>query len=82
MQLSITNDTLYMLAMQKGYEIVITCDDTSHSKQAVFHGKFSVNDSKPYLYGKEWENEEIRRDLVERLLKWAGLRPEITLEHI
>ena len=68
------------LLQEKGYEIKVekkkTCGYDAH-----FDHKIAVNPSCKYSYSSEWTEQEIKHDLVYKLLSWSGLKIKTVLDY-
>lgn len=76
--MDISKDELLTLLHTRGYDIVI--DDSSGSKVVTFTSRFSFPYTLSYSYSTAWNNEEIQRDVVYKLLAWTGLKVQYTLD--
>ncbi len=79
-KLTLSNDELWHMLQERGYEIIIEPLEDG-GKSAKFRGKYSTQDSDPKMYSGDWEDHQIRRDLLMKLLEWTGLRPRIELSY-
>lgn len=70
---------LYLL-LEKGYEIKVEKNKTD-GYDAHFDHKIAVNPSCKYSYSSEWTEQEIKHDLVYKLLSWSGLKIKTVLDY-
>ena len=78
----ISNSELYFMLVEKGYSIDITKE--KNSKVIRFNGKYATKESNEKIqawYSLEWTDDEIKRDIVRKLLTWSGLKLKIALDY-
>ena len=63
------------------YEIKIEKRSPTGGYDAYFDHKIAVNPSCKYSYSSEWTEQEIREDLVYKLLSWSGLKIKTVLDY-
>ena len=71
---------LLSLLQEKGYEIKVEKKKTG-GYDAHFDHKIAVNPSCKYSYSSEWTEQEIKHDLVYKLLNWSGLKIKTVLDY-
>ena len=71
---------LLSLLYEKGYKIKVKKKSTGWYS-AYFYHKIAVNPSCKYSYSSEWTEQEIKHDLVYKLLSWSGLKIKIVLDY-
>jgi hypothetical protein len=79
-KLTLSKTELLHLLMKCGYKIIITQNENNKSVEV--KGRFSASASNSYSYSNEWTDQEIRLDLVHKLLQWTGLHPKIVLDYL
>ena len=82
METPMSNSELYYMLVEKGYSINIT--EEKNSKVIRFNGKYATKESNEKIqawYSKEWTDDEIKRDVVRKLLTWSGLKLKIALDY-
>ena len=62
------------LLQKKGYEIKLEKRSPTGGYDAHFDHKIAVNPSCKYSYSSEWTEQEIKEDLVYKLLSWSILK--------
>ena len=70
---NISNSDLYYMLVEKGYSINIK--EENNSKVIRFNGKYATKGSNEKVqawYSLEWTNEEIKRDMAMKLLRWSS----------
>lgn len=72
---------LLSLLYEKGYEIKLEKRSPTGGYDAYFDHKVAVNPSKKYSYSSEWTEQEIKHDLVYKLLSWYGLKIKTVLDY-
>ena len=78
----ISNSELYFMLVEKGYSIDITKEN--NSKVIRFNGKYATKESEEKIqawYSSAWTDDEIKRDVVRKLLTWSGLKLKIDLDY-
>ena len=78
----ISNSELYFMLVEKGYSINIT--EEKNSKVIRFNGKYATKESNEKIqawYSSAWTDDEIKRDVVRKLLTWSGLKLKIALDY-
>ena len=78
----ISNSELYFMLIEKGYSIDITKEN--NSKVIRFNGKYATKESEEKIqawYSSAWTDDEIKRDVVRKLLTWSGLKLKIDLDY-
>ena len=78
----ISNSELYFMLIEKGYSIDITKEN--NSKVIRFNGKHATKESNEKIqawYSSEWTDEEIKRDIAEKLLTWSRLKLKTVLDY-
>ena len=78
----ISNSSLYFMLVEKGYSIDIT--EEKNSKVIRFNGKYATKESNEKIqawYSKEWTDDEIKRDVAGKLLRWSGLKLKSVLDY-
>ena len=78
----ISNSELYFMLVEKGYSIDITKEKNSNVIR--FNGKYATKESDEKIqawYRLEWTDDEIKRDVVRKLLTWSGLKLKIALDY-
>ena len=78
----ISNSELYFMLVEKGYSIDITKEN--NSKVIRFNGKYATKESEEKIqawYSSAWTDDEIKRDVVRKLLTWSGLKLKIALDY-
>ena len=78
----ISNSELYFMLIEKGYSIDITKEN--NSKVIRFNGKYATKESEEKIqawYSSAWTDDEIKRDVVRKLLTWSGLKLKIALDY-
>ena len=68
------------LLIEKGYEIKVE-KNRAGGYDAHFDHKIAVNPSCKYSYSSEWTEQEIKHDLVYKLLTWSGLKLKTVLDY-
>lgn len=68
------------LLQERGYEIKVEKKKTG-GYDAHFDHKIAVNPSCKYSYSAEWTEQEIKQDLVYKLLSWSGLKIKTVLDY-
>ena len=68
------------LLQERGYEIKVEKKKTG-GYDAHFDHKIAVNTSCKYSYSSEWPEQEIKNDLVYKLLSWSGLKIKTVLDY-
>ena len=63
------------------YEIKIEKRSPTGGYDAHFDHKIAVNPSCKYSYSSEWTEQEIKEDLVYKLLSWSGLKIKTVLDY-
>ena len=82
METLMSNSGLYYMLVKKGYTINITKEN--NSKVIRFNGKHATKKSNEKIqawYSKEWTDDEIKRDVVRKLLTWSGLKLKYVLDY-
>ena len=82
MEINISNSELYYMLVEKGYSINITKEN--NSKVIRFNGKYATKESEEKIqawYSSAWTDDEIKRDVVRKLLTWSGLKLKIDLDY-
>ena len=77
-----SNSNLYYMLVEKGYSINIT--EEKKSKVVRFNGKYATKESNEKVqawYSTQWTDEEIKRDIVVKLLTWSGLELKTVLDY-
>ena len=69
------------LLQEKGYEIKLEKRSPTGGYDAYFDHKIAVNPSCKYSYSSEWTEQEIKHDLVYKLLSWSGLKIKTVLDY-
>ena len=78
----ISNSQLYYMLVERGYTVDIKEED--NSKVVRFNGKYATKESNEKIqawYSLEWSNEEIKKDIATKLLKWSGLKLKTALDY-
>ena len=78
----ISNSELYYMLVEKGYKINIT--EEKNSKVIRFNGKYATKESNEKIqawYSKDWTDDEIKRDIVVKLLAWSALKLKTVLDY-
>ena len=78
----ISNSVLYSMLVGRGYNINIT--EENKSKVVRFNGKYATKESNEKVqawYSTEWTDDEIKRDMAGKLLKWSGLKLKSVLDY-
>ena len=73
---------LYSMLVDRGYSINITKEN--NSKVIRFNGKYATKESNEKIqawYSKEWTDDEIKRDVVRKLLAWSALKLKTVLDY-
>ena len=82
MKTPISNSDLYYMLVERGYSIHIK--EENNSKVIRFNGKYATKESSEKIqawYSKDWTDEEIKRDIAEKLLTWSGLKLKTVLDY-
>ena len=82
MEIPMSNSSLYYMLVERGYSIDIT--EEKNSKVIRFNGKYATKESKEKIqawYSKEWTDDEIKRDVAGKLLRWSGLKLKSVLDY-
>ena len=82
METLMSNSSLYYMLVEKGYSIDITKE--KNSKVIRFNGKYATKESNEKIqawYSSAWTDDEIKRDIVRKLLTWSGLKLKIDLDY-
>ena len=82
MKTPISNSDLYYMLVERGYSIHIK--EENNSKVIRFNGKYATKESSEKIqawYSKDWTDEEIKRDIAEKLLTWSGLKIKTVLDY-
>ena len=82
METLISNSELYYMLVEKGYSIDITKENKS--KVIRFNGKYATKESSEKIqawYSKDWTDDEIKRDIVGKLLTRSGLKLKTVLDY-
>ena len=82
MKTPISNSDLYYMLVERGYSIHIK--EENNSKVIRFNGKYATKESSEKIqawYSKDWTDEEIKRDIVGKLLTWSGLKIKTVLDY-
>ena len=82
MKTPISNSDLYYMLVERGYSIHIK--EENNSKVIRFNGKYATKESSEKIqawYSKDWTDEEIKHDLVYKLLSWSGLKIKTVLDY-
>ena len=77
-----SNSVLYDMLVERGYGIDIT--EENKSKVVRFNGKYATKESSEKIqawYSKEWTDDEIKRDVAGKLLRWSGLKLKTVLDY-
>ena len=69
------------LLYERGYEIKLEKRSPTGGCDAHFDHKIAVNPSCKYSYSSEWTEQEIKHDLVYKLLSWSGLKIKTVLDY-
>lgn len=69
------------LLYERGYEIKLEKRSPTGGYDAHFENKMAVNPSCKYSYSSEWTEQEIKHDLVYKLLSWSGLKIKTVLDY-
>ena len=69
------------LLYERGYEIKLEKRSPTGGYDAHFDHKIAVNPSCKYSYSSEWTEQEIKHDLVYKLLSWSGLKIKTVLDY-
>ena len=69
------------LLYERGYEIKLEKRSPTGGYDAYFDHKAAVNPSCKYSYSSEWTEQEIKHDLVYKLLSWSGLKIKTVLDY-
>lgn len=75
----LSKSKLLYLLLDRGYEIKVEKNRTG-GYDAHFDHKIAVNPSCKYSYSVEWTEQEIKHDLVYKLLSWSGLKIKTVLD--
>ena len=78
----VSNSELYFMLVEKGYSINITKEN--NSKVIRFNGKYATKESNEKIqawYSKDWTDDEIKRDVAGKLLRWSGLKLKSVLDY-
>lgn len=80
--LSISDEELYSLLLEKGFSIDVIAREDGDGYTVEFRrpSYYVVTSEVKGHYSMEWTPEEIRQDMLKKLLKWSGLVPMIKLE--
>jgi hypothetical protein len=70
----------YYICDNCGCEIKVEKKKTG-GYDAHFDHKIAVNPSCKYSYSSEWTEQEIKHDLVYKLLNWSGLKIKTVLDY-
>ena len=73
---------LYSMLVDRGYSIDIT--EENNSKVIRFNGKHATKESNEKIqawYSSEWTDDEIKRDVAGKLLRWSGLKLKYVLDY-
>ena len=82
METPMSNSELYYMLVERGYSINITKEN--NSKVIRFNGKYATKESNEKIqawYSKEWTDDEIKRDIAGKLLRWSGLKLKSVLDY-
>lgn len=82
MKTPISNYDLYYMLVERGYSIHIK--EENNSKVIRFNGKHATKESNEKIqawYSTEWTDNEIKHDLVYKLLSWSGLKIKTVLDY-
>ena len=82
MKTPISNSDLYYMLVERGYSIHIK--EENNSKVIRFNGKYATKESEEKIqawYSSAWTDDEIKRDVVRKLLTWSGLKLKIALDY-
>ena len=82
METPMSNSELYYMLVDKGYRIDIT--EENNSKVIRFNGKYATKESNERVqawYSSEWTDDEIKRDIARKLLRWSGLKLKSVLDY-
>ena len=82
METLMSNSGLYYMLAEKGYTINIT--EENNSKVIRFNGKYATKESEEKIqawYSSAWTDDEIKRDVVRKLLTWSGLKLKTVLDY-
>ena len=82
MEIPMSNSSLYYMLVERGYSIDIT--EEKNSKVIRFNGKYATKESNEKIqawYSKEWTDDEIKRDVAGKLLRWSGLKLKTVLDY-
>ena len=82
METPMSNSSLYYMLVERGYSIDIT--EEKNSKVIRFNGKYATKESNEKIqawYSKEWTDDEIKRDVAGKLLRWSGLKLKSVLDY-
>lgn len=78
--MEMTKDELLSMLYARGYEIRI--DTKEDAKYVTFIGKHSPYSEKlEWCYASDFTDNQIREDVVYKLLEWTGLKISFTLEY-
>ena len=69
------------LLQEKGYALKFEKRSPTGGYDAYFDHKIAVNPSCKYSYSSEWTEQEIKHDLVYKLLSWSGLKIKTVLDY-
>ena len=76
-----SRSNILSLLQEKGYEIKVEKRSPTGGYDAHFYHKIAVNPSRKYSYSSEWTEQEIKHDLVYKLLSWSGLKIKTVLDY-
>ena len=78
----VSNSELYYMLVERGYSINITKEN--NSKVIRFNGKYATKESNEKIqawYSSAWTDDEIKRDIAGKLLRWSGLILKSVLDY-
>ena len=76
-----SKSNLLSLLYERGYEIKLEKRSPTGGYDAHFVHNMAVNPSCKYSYSSEWTEQEIKHDLVYKLLSWSGLKLKTVLDY-
>ena len=77
----ISRSHILSLLYERGYEIKLEKRSPTGGYDAHFDHKIAVKPSCKYSYSSEWTEQEIKHDLVYKLLSWSGLKIKTVLDY-
>ncbi len=80
MEIKYSNEDLVNMLEERGYKIDI--ETVNDSKYVSFNHRHAKHPHQLlHSYSTEWSDHHIKKDVVDILLRWSGLKVKITLDY-